>query len=637
MAITDLTGTIWYVPSGWITTSKQATYSVNGYAPGVAVTDNTFTSIKLGYKSSSTGLANAIYFSGGSGIYLGSYQSFRIVITGGADVKNSSLISWLETNGTMLKVTDLTNTTWNVKAGWSASSGFGKFSITGSYSYTWISSGNSYSYEIKNDYTLDNERSNLIIGYDYDGFKLSQKSNCICVYEAYSNGNNGFQTFPNSNAVNFTITFTGGTDATNTSLIAWLSENGELQEQKKTIKAGTYRFNDTITAIGNDSGYGNVITDFYLPDKGYECTEIRVFYDSTVQYVEDGGQIRTPYDSANGGWVYGDTWKTIVIYDDTEVDDTFGTWFTSNTTMLIKAGPYRWNDVPTLPNTELIQDNFNFIVPPHTFTITQEMADSFNNIIGSFPELVAYFGVAEEGTYTVNCSCTGITAKPDNFIVYRARKVSITPDTTLLPELFENVNAYTYNEGWDTPSTLFSLLGVSTPEGWDTVLDYTYQFITIPEDQYVPTTFGLWANENWKPYSEGVKKKFTRLYIGDTVATAGNKCFKRLTTEEPSTEITDLTGTTWYVPSGWSATAGYGQFVVEGTYIEDNYTYNMLGIRLGYMTPTATYADAFCVMTSNGSYRNVYSTTSVVFNITGGTDATNADLIAWLYANGELQ
>lgn len=269
------------------------------------------------------------------------------------------------------------------------------------------------------------------------------------------------------------------------------------------IKAGTYRFKDTITAIGNDSGYGNVITDFYLPDKGYECTEIRVFYDSTVQYVEDGGQIRTPYDSANGGWVYGDTWKTIVIYDDTEVDEASYTWFTSNTTMLIKTGTYRWNDVPTLPTTELIQDNFNFIVPPHTFTITQEMADSFNNIIGSIPELVAYFGVAEEGTYTVNCSSSGITAKPDSFIVYRARRVSITPDTTLLPPLFENINAYTYNEGWDTPSILFSLLGVDTPEGWDIALDYTYQIITITEDQYVPTNFGLWATSNWKPYSEG--------------------------------------------------------------------------------------------------------------------------------------
>lgn len=140
-----------------------------------------------------------------------------------------------------MAITDLTGTTWYVPSGWSASSGFGKFSITGSYSYTWISSGNSFSYEITNDYTLDNERCNLIIGYDYDGFNISQKSNCICVYEAYSNGNNAFQTFPNPNAVNITITFTGGTDVTNADLIAWLSENGELQEEETTDLQPVYK------------------------------------------------------------------------------------------------------------------------------------------------------------------------------------------------------------------------------------------------------------------------------------------------------------------------------------------------------------------------------------------------------------
>ena len=50
---------------------------------------------------------------------------------------------------------------------------------------------------------------------------------------------------------NCTLYISGGADATNPALIAWLSENGELQEQTKTIiKAGTYMLNSTLTAIG---------------------------------------------------------------------------------------------------------------------------------------------------------------------------------------------------------------------------------------------------------------------------------------------------------------------------------------------------------------------------------------------------
>lgn len=47
-----------------------------------------------------------------------------------------------------------------------------------------------------------------------------------------------------------------------------------------------------------------------------------------------------------------------------------------------------------------------------------------------------------------------------------------------------------------------------------------------------------WLSENGKLQEETKPTKvFTRLYIGDTVASAGSKCFKRLTTEEPQIAI----------------------------------------------------------------------------------------------------
>ena len=102
--------------------------------------------------------------------------------------------------------------------------------------------------------------------------------------------------------------------------------------------------------------------------------------------------------------------------------------------------------------------------------------------------------------------------------------------------------------------------------------------------------------------------------------------------------ITDLTGTTWYVPSGWTATAGYGKFNVNcsNDYGEGN------GFYIGYydaqgMGNVVATADKVGIYQGGIPIYATSSTVSFTLAITDGTDTTNTSLIEWLEANGELQ
>lgn len=108
--------------------------------------------------------------------------------------------------------------------------------------------------------------------------------------------------------------------------------------------------------------------------------------------------------------------------------------------------------------------------------------------------------------------------------------------------------------------------------------------------------------------------------------------------EEPSLPVwngTDLTGTTWNVPAGWSATSSYGKFSLD--YVYDGI--NLLELNIGYEIDFGE-AEARVSAKSNtvmlSGYGNVVSSMPFTVQITGGTDATNLRLITWLRQNGEL-
>ena len=128
----------------------------------------------------------------------------------------------------MAKITDLTNTTWVIPVGWSATAGYGRFSINAKVA--WDNYG-TYPYNIKS----------FNIGYYYD---LTSKANSIAVY--YETWDNIFDIPPNNSITELTIE--GGADVTNPSLISWLEANGECQNPPAPTVIITYN-NTEITSL----------------------------------------------------------------------------------------------------------------------------------------------------------------------------------------------------------------------------------------------------------------------------------------------------------------------------------------------------------------------------------------------------
>ena len=105
-----------------------------------------------------------------------------------------------------MAITDLTNTTWNIPAGWTASAGYGQFNVTNIM------------------YETGGIGKIFYIGYEFNPVEgsISGKANIA--------GNNVYGTVSNTNG--FSLKITGGADATNTKLISWLQENGTLVTSK---------------------------------------------------------------------------------------------------------------------------------------------------------------------------------------------------------------------------------------------------------------------------------------------------------------------------------------------------------------------------------------------------------------------
>lgn len=141
---------------------------------------------------------------------------------------------------------------------------------------------------------------------------------------------------------------------------------------------------------------------------------------------------------------------------------------------------------------------------------------------------------------------------------------------------------------------------------------------------------------------------FKKLNIGDTVATSGTRCFRKLTKDLPIWNGTDLTGTEWYIPAGSTAEAGCGLFDVYGVIkhqplpssskVSRNYTQ----LLIGYSTrsPYTSYEVAENAYTyldeSMGWYATPDRNESRWLSFTSGTDVTNTRLIDWLLKNGTL-
>lgn len=234
------------------------------------------------------------------------------------------------------------------------------------------------------------------------------------------------------------------------------------------IKAGTYRFNDELFRDSQITVDLAIPFTFTIANDGEAYTVVcsritEASFDDSLRFTylfEDiipsiGGSLPQEIPVYRSGWEVG---QIIAVARDTEVDDLNGAWFTTNTTMLIEAGTYRWND-----NPHRVESDFSTII--------------------------------------INIKCEPIIAEGVNISEYQALFTYYDADIFRLGYIGTGVINHI-----PVPVYESSLSGES--KKWNAAyLQYNFppgygQNITITEDTYVPTNFGLWAVENWEKLSE---------------------------------------------------------------------------------------------------------------------------------------
>jgi hypothetical protein len=274
MAITDLKGTTWYVPAGWTATAGYGSFSIHGkiddyYTANPLYIGYAFDEENMGFVPKANSIVDHGFFSWTSA------DSFTLSITGGADATAPDLIACLEANGTQLKVTDLTNTTWTVASGWQAEADYGKFVINGTFA--------------SDSYSSPTEFIELWVGSLKNGSASSDYVTFVDpLYDVLGSPVN----YAINNTNLLTISIAGGTDVTNSKLIAWLSKYGELKENITDLTGytwvggSTWKTNATA-GFGKFQVAGWVSHDleyFYTFNIGYSM----VFVPDVLDFAEDG-------------------------------------------------------------------------------------------------------------------------------------------------------------------------------------------------------------------------------------------------------------------------------------------------------------------------------------------------------------
>ena len=284
------------------------------------------------------------------------------------------------------------------------------------------------------------------------------------------------------------------------------------------IKKGTYRFNDVLSVIPYDvfkksansterrqilAEHGLDITPVSLTLEGISVTITRislanafgdmytdgeptVFYEEIVVNIDVSGQsVEAGFDA------YKAASQTVTIPKDSEVSAEFAVWFAENTKRIIKAGTYRFNDV--LERIRVAR-SLNFYIP-FSFALNDN-----GSIIKEDTPL--YCVAFDWKTFDV---LRYVTVEGESILAYG-----------------ETDSGFAWDVMWAIAS---DGLGTDAPD----FLKGYGQTIIIPEDAEVDEAFAAWFAENTK------RKQFTKLNIGDVAYSSGGKCFKRLTTEQPTT------------------------------------------------------------------------------------------------------
>ena len=107
-------------------------------------------------------------------------------------------------------------------------------------------------------------------------------------------------------------------------------------------------------------------------------------------------------------------------------------------------------------------------------------------------------------------------------------------------------------------------------------------------------------------------------------------------------DITNLSGTTWFFPSGWSANAGYGIYTFDGSISYNNYTggmdyHDIDTFQIGYNGPESLIDDSVMFQLITGTKYRLPSTSAFTLTFNSGSSLNDPDLISWVKTYGELQ
>lgn len=641
MAITDLTGTTWYVPAGWTATAGYGTFGVTVIVNDIEGMCNSFAVGYYGMDYDTGGYvssANGVSFwnaHNSSMTALKNSTALTIIITDGDDTTNPDLIAWLQANGTQLKVTDLTGTTWKLNDNVSFF-GVTTFNIAGHANFKdSVFNGMFVGFRcyqqgnVKDEY--DNETV-IALGMPSEGFcgvvlpGIPYENNWRIIYCDYTEDFIDDENYPalrkngsHAPTVIDTITITGGTDVTNTTLIAWLQENGTL--------TNTY-------------------------------TELEYLESTGTQYIDTGIKLTNNHSVEIDYQLTSSTQKRAGIFGNlmSDMSGRYGTILSpSNAYLEYGYGAGNVYYQVGLPD-----------VNRHTFKQEKNKVYVDNSLIYTFAEAV----------FSINKSAFLCNFDFTNYVPAKAKYFSskwwdgdvlvrdFIPvlDGNNVPCMFDKVSqTFFYNAG--TGDFLYKVKETPTE-----TISITYNGSTIATLEEGQTAT---LNCNGKKMASDIIISFgtagTITYNGKktavqagqtaTLVCSGKKAVTDIVivakAEGGEQPLTDLTGTTWQVNEGWTATAGYGRFydieyMESGTANEDmSYGDIMTALFIGYDgPPNGSFEndeyDSFNTPIANSiiTWMNAsHYTSNETFKLKfiGGTDCTNADLIAWLQANATLQ
>lgn len=291
------------------------------------------------------------------------------------------------------------------------------------------------------------------------------------------------------------------------------------------IKAGTYRFNYSYTDIPRDAETNINFTmsvfsatdnsTIYCPDT-FDSLSLSVTDNSFAFASEDDVSIkvdgtqyiakRISFFKQNNAYYARIYLGTItfedfeiaspptinVIYDVdvTEDDVAMVNWFTENTKMLIKSGTYKWYDVLTDPLLAFDTLTGQEHIGHYYVDVELPISEAEIPQLQQFAQQVGITSPVpqEAGTYKLRVNSGSLYTITSNALSYITGLVECEPYNEF----------FTYFIWFAGSNGRYSVYFNSK---W---LNKKFQIITIVDDYYVSTRFGLWAYSNWQPYVEPI-------------------------------------------------------------------------------------------------------------------------------------